>query len=235
MRRMSLDLESRWWTLGGAEVLDMMNSVGALVRAGQTVHIGTDAQKSATRMEFVTVACVLNPGKGGRVFYTRRFDRKEVTLFEKLSTETWLSLELAIRMHEAFDLSPAKQQIWVHVDANPDERFDSSDYVKQLARIHKETPGKVENNVRKMPSPDLRDVLTAIYYLRQNAAHINEPITTSIYSEGKEYPVVFRPVPERRTFTIEGKKINVVEDKTIELILSSDCGKTGVHQHRFVE
>src|SRR5262249_53548480 len=54
MRRMSLELESRWWTLGGAEVLDMMNSVGALVRAGQTVHIGTDAQKSATRMEFVT-------------------------------------------------------------------------------------------------------------------------------------------------------------------------------------
>ena len=131
--KMSLDLESRWSTLGGAEVLDMMSHIGALVRSGQTVHIGTDAQKSATRMEFVTVACVLNPGKGGRVFYTRRFDRKEITLFEKLSTETWLSLDLAIRMHEAFGLSPAQQQIWVHVDANPDERFDSSDYVKQLA------------------------------------------------------------------------------------------------------
>ncbi|MEZ4331153.1 MAG: ribonuclease H-like YkuK family protein [Myxococcota bacterium] len=131
--RMSLELESRWWTLGGAEVLDMMSTVGALVRSGQTVHIGTDAQKTATRMEFVTVACVLNPGKGGRVYYTRRHDRKDATLFEKLSTETWLSLDLALRMVDAFKLSPDQKQIWVHVDANPDERFDSSDYVKQLA------------------------------------------------------------------------------------------------------
>ena len=84
--RMSLELESRWWTLGGAEVLDMMSSIGALVRAGQTVHIGTDAQKSATRMEFVTVACVLNPGKGGRVFYTRRFDRKEMRVRQAEAT-----------------------------------------------------------------------------------------------------------------------------------------------------
>ncbi|MEZ4290806.1 MAG: ribonuclease H-like YkuK family protein [Myxococcota bacterium] len=70
--------------------------------------------------------------QGGRVFYTRRFDRKEISS-SRSSTETWLSLDLAIRMHEAFDLSPERQQIWVHVDANPDERYDSSDYVKQLA------------------------------------------------------------------------------------------------------
>ena len=125
--------EGRWWTLGGAEALDLMGTVRGLLRRGQVVHIGTDAQKSSSRMEFVTVACVLNPGKGGRVFYTRSFDRKNVSLYEKLSTETWLSLGLAIRIHEAFALKTDKRQIWVHVDANPDERFDSSDYVKQLA------------------------------------------------------------------------------------------------------
>ena len=132
MRR-NVEFESRWWTLGGVEVLDVMSAVHSLVRQGQIVHIGTDAQKSSTRMEFVTVACVLNPGKGGRVFYTRRFDRKDVSLYEKLSTETWLSLDLAIRMHESFGFAPEREQIWVHVDANPDERYDSSDYVKQLA------------------------------------------------------------------------------------------------------
>lgn len=85
------------------------------------------------------------------------------------------------------------------------------DYVKRLARIHKETPNKVEDKVKKLPSEDdLRDVLTAIYYLRQNASNITAPITTSIYSEGKEYPVVFRPAAQRKTFTIEGKKINAV-------------------------
>ncbi len=131
--RLNVESKSRWWTLGGAEVLDMMNAVRSLVRRGQIVHIGTDAQKSSKRMEFVTVACVLNPGKGGRVFYTRRFERKNISLFEKLSTETWLSLDLAIRMHEAFGFAPEGEKIWVHVDANPDERYDSSGYVKQLA------------------------------------------------------------------------------------------------------
>jgi predicted RNase H-related nuclease YkuK (DUF458 family) len=131
--RVDVESDSRWWTLGGVEVLDVMSTVRSLVRRGRIVHIGTDAQKSSNRMEFVTVACVLNPGKGGRVFYTRRFERKNISLFEKLSSETWFSLDLAIRMHEAFGFPPERELIWVHVDANPDERYDSSDYVKQLA------------------------------------------------------------------------------------------------------
>ena len=80
------------------------------------------------------------------------------------------------------------------------------DYVKRLTRIHRETPTKVEDRVKQMPSEQMRDVLTAIYYLRQNAANIKGPITTSIYSEGKEYPVVFRPA-EKKTFMIEGKRV----------------------------
>jgi hypothetical protein len=80
------------------------------------------------------------------------------------------------------------------------------DYIKRLVRIHKETPSKVEDKVKQIPSDEMRDVLTAIYFLRQNADEIKAPITTKIYSEGKEYPVVFRPA-ERKTFTIEGKRI----------------------------
>ena len=37
--------ESRWWTLGGVEVLDVMGAVHRLLDDGQVVHIGTDAQK----------------------------------------------------------------------------------------------------------------------------------------------------------------------------------------------
>ena len=125
--------EGRWWTLGGAEMLDMMLVVEQLMARGRVVHIGTDAQKSMRRMEFVTVVCVLNPGKGGRVFYTRQFADKEMSLFDKLSMETWLSLELALRMNAEFHLPEEKKRIWVHVDANPDTRYDSSNYVKQLA------------------------------------------------------------------------------------------------------
>ena len=82
------------------------------------------------------------------------------------------------------------------------------DYVKRLARIHKETPKGVENTVKPMPGNDnLRDVLTAIYFLRQNASTINAPIATTIFTDGQEYPVTFLP-GERRTFTIEGKTIS---------------------------
>ena len=123
----------RWWTLGGVELLDVMGTVEQLMGRGRVVHIGTDAQKFMRRMEFVTVVCVLDPGKGGRVFYTRQFSKKAMTLFEKLSTETWMSLELALKMNEEFDLPEDKKRIWVHVDANPDTRYDSSNYVKQLA------------------------------------------------------------------------------------------------------
>lgn len=81
------------------------------------------------------------------------------------------------------------------------------DYVKRLARIHKETPKGIENTVKPMPGTEnLRDVLTAIYYLRQNAPNINAPIVTTIYTDGTEYPATFRP-GERRTFVIDGKTI----------------------------
>ncbi len=70
------------------------------------------------------------------------------------------------------------------------------DYIKRLARIQK------ENRVKPMPDgTDLRDILTAIHYLRQNADKIHGPVETTIYSDGKEYPVIFRPA-ERRVFAI---------------------------------
>src|SRR5439155_271701 len=55
----------------------------------------------------------------------------------------------------------------------------------------------------------LRDVLTAIYYLRQNAAAIKTPIKTNIYSDGKSYPVMLRPV-ERRSFKMQGASVDAL-------------------------
>jgi hypothetical protein len=80
------------------------------------------------------------------------------------------------------------------------------DYVKGLARMRKQTPEETQNRVKKLPEgeQDFRDILTAIYFLRQNAATMKAPLQTSIFSDGKEYPVIFRPGASR-SFTIEGK------------------------------
>ena len=80
------------------------------------------------------------------------------------------------------------------------------DYVKRLARMHKETPEKQWDKTEPLPADSLRDILTAIYFLRQNASTIKGPLTTVIYSDGKSYPVQMRPV-ERRTFTIQGQRV----------------------------
>jgi hypothetical protein len=85
------------------------------------------------------------------------------------------------------------------------------DYVKRLVRIHKETPTKTEDNVRLLPSDEsqFRDILTAIHFLRTNADDIKAPMTTTIYSDGKEYSVIFRPAG-RQTFTIENQRVSAI-------------------------
>ncbi|HEX7190658.1 MAG TPA: DUF3108 domain-containing protein, partial [Thermoanaerobaculia bacterium] len=85
------------------------------------------------------------------------------------------------------------------------------DYVKRLARIHKETPTVTEDNVRLLPADarEFRDILTAIHFLRTNADQITAPMTTTIYSDGKEYPVIFKPAG-REVFTIQNQRVNAI-------------------------
>jgi hypothetical protein len=80
------------------------------------------------------------------------------------------------------------------------------DYVKRLARIRRETRGVVRDRVKQLPDGELRDVLTAVYVLRQDPAAWDEPRQTTIYSDGKEYPVVLRGGEERQ-FEIAGRRV----------------------------
>lgn len=80
------------------------------------------------------------------------------------------------------------------------------DYVKRLARTRKVTPDKVENRVRQIPSQNMRDILTGIHYLRENADKIQAPVRSEIYSEGKTYPVLFRPLGNA-SYEFKGQKI----------------------------
>jgi hypothetical protein len=83
------------------------------------------------------------------------------------------------------------------------------DYIKRLAHIHKETPDKKWDKTEPLPPEQLRDVLTVIYYIRQNANTIQQPITSVIYSDGKSYPVLIRTAG-RRTFSMQNVNVNAV-------------------------
>ncbi len=79
------------------------------------------------------------------------------------------------------------------------------DYIRRLARTREESD-IIENRVKPIPSDEMRDVLTGIHYLRRNAGSITAPLTSQIYSDGKMYPVVFKPGPVAR-FKVEGQPI----------------------------
>lgn len=83
------------------------------------------------------------------------------------------------------------------------------DYVKRLARMHKETPEKQWDRVEPLPADSLRDILTAIYFIRQHATNIHSAMTTTIYSDGNSYPVLMRPI-DPRTFDIQGQRVSAV-------------------------
>ena len=81
------------------------------------------------------------------------------------------------------------------------------DYVNRIAHLHRETPETKWDKIKPLPAEQFHDILTAIYFIRHNAANIRGPVTTTIYSDGKEYPVILRP-STRQAFTIEGKQVS---------------------------
>jgi len=118
-----------WKTLSGKAVDDIVEDIQALVGDDdRVIHIGTDAQHRGTKTDFVTVITVLNPGKGGRVFYKRERTTRMKSLAQKLFRETELSIHVAVLLSEAL-----VQDITVHVDANEDLKHKSSNYVQALA------------------------------------------------------------------------------------------------------
>ena len=85
----------------------------------------------------------------------------------------------------------------------------SFDYAKRQATIHKETPEKQWGSVEPLPPEQIHDIVSAIYYMRQNATNIHEPVRTNIYSDGDLYPVILKP-GERRTFSIGGQNVGAL-------------------------
>jgi len=103
------------------------------------IHVGTDAQRvSSTESDFVTVVCVhavdlgINRNTVSRIFYWKDKRVKTHNLWAKLYGETERSLRIAVKLTEVFGQEMA-DRILVHVDANPNPLYQSSNYVKQLA------------------------------------------------------------------------------------------------------
>ena len=117
-----------WMTMNRVPVPDLLETIKVVNRLGdREIHIGTDGQKYGQNLDFVTCVAVLNPGKGGRLFYSKERQRDTGSLQHKLFTEVSLSIEIALLLCEVVHIEA------VHVDANTNMKWDSAKYHKQLA------------------------------------------------------------------------------------------------------
>ena len=118
-----------WKSLSGRRIQDIVDAVRRLVgEEERMIHVGTDAKNRGFHTDFVTVVAVLDPGRGGRVFYRRVRHPRMKSLAQRLFREAELSLETALQIHPE-----VVQDITVHVDANEDQRHRSSKYVQALS------------------------------------------------------------------------------------------------------
>jgi len=118
-------MKTKWKTLEGHKIDDIVEWTKEATRNGQVVHVGTDSLQTGRYTQFVTVVVILNPPKGGRVAYVREVVPRITSLRERLSKEVWMSVELAIQL-------PEQPELTVHIDANPSERHMSSKYLQEL-------------------------------------------------------------------------------------------------------
>jgi len=140
-------LEQKWYTLSRRHVEDIRAEITKTLinwHGSKTVtlaldnnnefkhviNIGTDAQKHGHNMDFVTACVILNPGKGGIVYYCKTRVNHINGLQHKLFTEVALSLELAQGLIE-YGMSADAMNI--HIDANTNMTWKSGEYHQQLA------------------------------------------------------------------------------------------------------
>jgi uncharacterized protein len=118
-----------WKSLSGKPIADIISAVQELLRGDtEVLHVGTDSQHSGQATNYVTVVAVVDPGRGGRVFYQRKQVPRAHSLAHKLFLEAEMSINAALTLSQSF-----AHDIIVHVDANEDLRHLSSQYVRALA------------------------------------------------------------------------------------------------------
>lgn len=132
-------LDKKWKTLGNEEISDVQSFIkGAISDGGKDVHVGTDSQQNGKVTEYVTVIVILSPGKGGRAIYSREKVPRVKSLRERLHKEVWMSTTLAMELTATPDIGESllqNNELSIHIDANPNAKFKSSAYVKELVGL----------------------------------------------------------------------------------------------------
>lgn len=126
-------LEKTWKTIEGKTIPNIVGKIKEVLSDGEReIHIGSDSQQNGLHTEYVTVIVLLQKGKGGRAFYLRDRVPRVKSLRERLIREVWMSVNVGLELNAHL---PETIGLTIHVDANPNLKFRSSDHVKELAAM----------------------------------------------------------------------------------------------------
>jgi predicted RNase H-related nuclease YkuK (DUF458 family) len=120
-----------WKTLNNVKVESLEKILQELVaEKPREFHIGTDSQQDGKVTQFVTVVVVITPTKGARAFYCKEKVPRIKSLRERLLREVSTSVQMGLELNGVL---PEGTPLSIHVDANPNTKFKSSEYVQELA------------------------------------------------------------------------------------------------------
>lgn len=120
-----------WKTLKNEKVESLEVILKSLLsEQTRELHIGTDSQQDGKVTQFVTVVVVVTPSKGARAFYSKETIPRIKSLRERLLREVSTSVQLGLELNA---ILPEGTDLTIHVDANPNVKFKSSEYVQELA------------------------------------------------------------------------------------------------------
>jgi predicted RNase H-related nuclease YkuK (DUF458 family) len=127
-------IEKTWKTMVGKRTVDLKSEIRALMAESpdRELVIGTDSQNAGNVTEYITVVIILTPGKGGRCFFSRERMTRIRSLRERLLKEAWMSVELGMELNAEI---PEANKLTIHIDANPDTQYKSSDVVQEMVGL----------------------------------------------------------------------------------------------------
>ena len=123
------------------------------------LFVGTDSQQATGVTKFTTCVVSYEQGHGGCFAYVRYKMPRIRALPERLKTEAWKSVEVALLVLEALPHVP----ITVHIDVNPDCRFKSGILAPGLVGMVTAQGFKAEIKPKAFSASHLADQLVKCY------------------------------------------------------------------------
>lgn len=124
-------LTNNWLCLEG-ESRDILHHLKTCLAKGYEVHVGCDSHQYSDFTRIVSVICLRKGPNGVITFKNTHKEKPAPSIYLKLQREVMCSLEIAEEMKNI-----GFENITVHLDINPDDRYISNKFYKEFVNTVK--------------------------------------------------------------------------------------------------